>query len=828
MPFTAGRPTCRTVNPTGVYEREFEVPAAWAGRRVVLHVGAAESVLIVSLNGETVGVGKDSHLASEFDLTDRLRTGANTLTLRVVKWSDATYIEDQDQWWHGGVTRAGLPVRDRRCPSRRHPGRRRPGGRPRDRHARPGRHGRVPGPALPPRLDRRGARSTGSSVAAQRARPERRPAARSRAGRAPTSELMWRHRRRRCRCRTTRRPPGRACTPGWRRRSTGSSAGTSEVPGTCPWSAEQPRLYDLTVTLRDPDGAVAEEATHPDRLPAGRDPRPRPARQRRSGCSSAASTATTSTPSPGADRHPRADARRPRPDEAVRVQRRADIALPERPGVPGAHRRARAVRHRRGGHRVPRVLGHAVRRPPLPLGVGSSGCRGWCSATRTIRSVILWSLGNESGHGPNHEAAAGWLRRYDPSPAAPLRGGHPLRLGERPDISDIACPMYPPIARSSRMPGPGRQRHPADHVRVLARDGQQQRHAGRVLGRDRGHARAPGRLHLGVAGPRPATSGCRTAPTRWAYGGDFGDGRTTATSVSMGWTGRTAGRSPRCGSTTPSRPRSGSRAPRPVSGRARRDRATASSFSDLALAPGATGELARRWRGGLRRRDLDSRHLGPGETGGLVLPGLGPTRRDRRPARACPHGPSHDGGAIRVGVAGLRGLRGAAAGPCALGGIGPAAATERRRRAGRARCRRPTRPSVPRRLAGPVALARADRQRPDRRDGRPMGGLGRRSAPAPARVRRARPPRPRSSGDTRHGHRDADHAPGELQRSSPAAGSPSWRPVEIPDELADLARVGTLLEVVPGLDRFAGTGRVRTRPTRTGSAAVWSGFGTRR
>ena len=72
----------------------------------MLHVGAAESVLIVELNGEEVGVGKDAHLASEFDLTGRLRPGPNTLRLRVVKWSDATFVEDQDEWWHGGITRS--------------------------------------------------------------------------------------------------------------------------------------------------------------------------------------------------------------------------------------------------------------------------------------------------------------------------------------------------------------------------------------------------------------------------------------------------------------------------------------------------------------------------------------------------------------------------------------------------------------------------------------------------------------------------------------------------------------------------------------------------
>jgi beta-galactosidase len=72
----------------------------------VLHVGAAESVLLVRLNGIDVGASKDSHLAAEFDVTDLVRSGGNELELTVVKWSDATFIEDQDQWWHGGITRS--------------------------------------------------------------------------------------------------------------------------------------------------------------------------------------------------------------------------------------------------------------------------------------------------------------------------------------------------------------------------------------------------------------------------------------------------------------------------------------------------------------------------------------------------------------------------------------------------------------------------------------------------------------------------------------------------------------------------------------------------
>jgi len=107
MPFKGDPPELPDVNPTGVYERDFELTADWmAGRRVVLHVGAAESLLIVRVNGREVGVSKDSHLAAEFDITDVVRGGPNAISLRVVKWSDATYIEDQDEWWHGGITRS--------------------------------------------------------------------------------------------------------------------------------------------------------------------------------------------------------------------------------------------------------------------------------------------------------------------------------------------------------------------------------------------------------------------------------------------------------------------------------------------------------------------------------------------------------------------------------------------------------------------------------------------------------------------------------------------------------------------------------------------------
>ena len=111
MPFPGEAPHVPAANPTGVYERDFDLPTDWHGQRVVLHVGAAESVVIVELNGRRVGIGKDSHLASEFDVSAHVVAGRNVLRLTVVKWSDATFIEDQDQWWHGGLTRSVFLVR---------------------------------------------------------------------------------------------------------------------------------------------------------------------------------------------------------------------------------------------------------------------------------------------------------------------------------------------------------------------------------------------------------------------------------------------------------------------------------------------------------------------------------------------------------------------------------------------------------------------------------------------------------------------------------------------------------------------------------------------
>lgn len=107
MPWPHEPPRVPEENPTGIHRRRFTVPASWAGRRIVVHFGAADSVLAVFCNGVAIGLSKDSRLPAEFDLTDAVRPGAeNELIAVVIKWSDASFIEDQDMWWLSGLHRS--------------------------------------------------------------------------------------------------------------------------------------------------------------------------------------------------------------------------------------------------------------------------------------------------------------------------------------------------------------------------------------------------------------------------------------------------------------------------------------------------------------------------------------------------------------------------------------------------------------------------------------------------------------------------------------------------------------------------------------------------
>jgi beta-galactosidase/evolved beta-galactosidase subunit alpha len=104
-PFPVDPPHVPTENPTGSYRRTFFVPGEWLNRYVTLRFEGVDSAFYVWINGQQVGYSQGSRLPSEFDVTPYLRPGNNQIAVQVYQWSDASYIEDQDQWWLSGIFR---------------------------------------------------------------------------------------------------------------------------------------------------------------------------------------------------------------------------------------------------------------------------------------------------------------------------------------------------------------------------------------------------------------------------------------------------------------------------------------------------------------------------------------------------------------------------------------------------------------------------------------------------------------------------------------------------------------------------------------------------
>ncbi|QQM38479.1 glycoside hydrolase family 2 TIM barrel-domain containing protein [Streptomyces liliifuscus] len=106
FPFPIDPPHVPDENPTGDYRRHFDVPADWSdAERVVLRFDGVESLFRVWVNGVEIGSASGSRLAHEFDVTSAVRTGDNVVAVRVHQWSAASYVEDQDQWWLPGIFR---------------------------------------------------------------------------------------------------------------------------------------------------------------------------------------------------------------------------------------------------------------------------------------------------------------------------------------------------------------------------------------------------------------------------------------------------------------------------------------------------------------------------------------------------------------------------------------------------------------------------------------------------------------------------------------------------------------------------------------------------
>ena len=288
MPFAGqSHRTFPRLNPTGIYERTFELPAVWAGRRVVLQVGAAESVLVVDVNGHEIGLSKDSHLAAEFDLTD--------IRDRRPEHDPAAGDQVVGRDLHRGPGRVvarrdhplGLPVRNRARSTWPRSGR--SAAWPTDLatgtlefRAEVGFAGVSPEPRLGRRGDRRRSRRARRSAGGL-GRSDRGGLQRPRARRATPAEREVQARHAYGGTADRARGDGRVARPRGAHRPAARRAGglaSRDPGGPSRGRPRSPNLYPLVVRLRDPSGGLVEEARPPDRLPAGRDPRPRAAPER--------------------------------------------------------------------------------------------------------------------------------------------------------------------------------------------------------------------------------------------------------------------------------------------------------------------------------------------------------------------------------------------------------------------------------------------------------------------------------------------------------------------------------------------------------------------
>ncbi len=92
-------------NPVGSYLRSFEIPSTWDGKEIFLHFGGVSGAMYVWVNGQKVGYSEGSKTPAEFKITKYLKGGANALAVQVLRWSDASYMEDQDFWRLSGIDR---------------------------------------------------------------------------------------------------------------------------------------------------------------------------------------------------------------------------------------------------------------------------------------------------------------------------------------------------------------------------------------------------------------------------------------------------------------------------------------------------------------------------------------------------------------------------------------------------------------------------------------------------------------------------------------------------------------------------------------------------
>lgn len=104
-PFPANPPYVGNDVPVGTYRRQIELPAGWQDKQAILQFGSISGYAVIYVNGKKVGMNKVSKMQAEFDVSDALQDGQNTIAVQIFKYHDGSYLEDQDMWRLGGLDR---------------------------------------------------------------------------------------------------------------------------------------------------------------------------------------------------------------------------------------------------------------------------------------------------------------------------------------------------------------------------------------------------------------------------------------------------------------------------------------------------------------------------------------------------------------------------------------------------------------------------------------------------------------------------------------------------------------------------------------------------
>ena len=404
-PIPVDKPFVPDENPVGLYTRTFNLPADWKGRQVLLHFAGVDSCFYAWINGKLAGFSKVPHMPAEFNITAHLQPGANRLAVQVMKFSDGTYLEDQDMWRLSGIFRdvyvyavPDVHVRDVRV--------------------------RTP-------LDRNYRNAT-LDVCAR----IRNYGAKARQGLALSAVLVDD---------TGRTVLEQPVATGLRAAPGTDTEAAVQVPVRAPrlWNAEQPNLYTLLLTLADADGSILEvqrvsvgfrqvDIRDQQLFVNGRQVKLRGVNRHES--------------------HPDLGHTVPL-DHMVR-----DITLMKQhnintvrtshyPDDPRWYDLCDAMGMYIVDEADLEAHGYTYDAPDIPARDPEWKAAFVERATRMVERdknhpcVILWSLGNESGYGPNHDAMADAIRALDPT-----RPIHYEGAWNAPTM-DVLSHMYPTVER---------------------------------------------------------------------------------------------------------------------------------------------------------------------------------------------------------------------------------------------------------------------------------------------------------------------------------------------------------------------------------------------